>query len=75
MKKNIIFTGNVIKSSDRVELLGTTLGRNINFRPCIEKIYCKANNKVKVFFRIRKFLNLEQAHILAEAYILTNFRY
>lgn len=75
LEKNITFTGNVIKSSDRVELLGTTLGRNINFRRYIEKIYCKANNKVKVFFQIRKFLNLEQAHILAEAYILSNFRY
>ena len=42
----------------------------------IYKIFItKANNKTKSLFRIRKFLNLEQVEVLAEAYISSNFRY
>ena len=75
IEKNISFDGKTIKSSDTVELLGITPDKNINFKRHIQNICHKANNKTKTLFRIRKFLNLEQAQVLAEAYISSNFRY
>ena len=65
----------VAKSSDTVELLGITLDKNINFKRHIQNICYKANSKTKALFRIRKFINLDQAQVLAKAYILSNFRY
>ena len=75
IEKNISFDGKTIKSSDTVELPGITPDRNINFKWHIQNICRKANNKTKALLRIRKFLNLEQAQVLAEAYISSNFRY
>ena len=69
------FDGKTIKSSDTVELLGITLDKNINFKRHIQNICRKANNKTKALLRIRKFLNLEQVQVSAEAYISSNFRY
>ena len=75
IEKNMSFDGKTIKSSDTVELLGITLDKNINFKRHIENSCQKANNKTKARFHIRKFLNLKQAQVLAEAYISSNFRY
>ena len=61
IERNMYFDGKSIKSSDTVELLGITRDKNINFKLHIETICHKANNKSKSFFRIIKFLNLEQA--------------
>ena len=58
-----------------MELLGITLYKNVNFNWHIQNICRKANTKTEFFLRIRKFLNLEQAQVLAEAYILSNYRY
>ena len=75
IEKNMSFDGETIKSSDTVELCGITLDKNINFKRHIQNICRKANNKTKALLRIRKFLNLEQARVLAEAYVSSNFRY
>ena len=75
IEKNMSFDGKTIKSLDTIELLGITLNKNINFKRHIQNICHKGNNKTKALFRIRKFLNLEQAQVLAEAYISANFRY
>ena len=75
IEKNMSFDGKTIKSSDTVELLGITQDKNINFKRRIQIICRKANNKTNALLRIRKFLKLEQAQVLAEAYILSNFRY
>ena len=69
------FDGKTIKSSDTVELLGISLDKNINFKRHIQNICHKTSNKTKALFHIRKFLNLEQVQVLAEAYISSNFRY
>ena len=58
------------KSSGRVGLLGIALDKNVNFKSHIENICCKANNNIKALFQILSFLTLEQAKVLAEAYIL-----
>ena len=75
IEKNMSFDGKTIKSSDTVELLGITLDKNINFKRHIQNICRKANNKTKALLRIRKFLNLEQAQVLAEGYVSSNSRY
>ena len=63
------------QSSSTVDLLGTTLDKNLNFKSQTENSCRKANNKIKALFRIRSFLTLEQPKVLTEAYILSNFRY
>ena len=69
------FLGKVKKSSCRVELQPITLDKNLNFKSHIENICWKANNKIENLFRIRSFLTLEQANVLAEAYISSNVRH
>ena len=75
IEKKMSFVGKAIKSSSTVELLGITLDKNLNSKSLIENICCKEKNKIKALFRIRSFLTLEQAKVLAEAYILSNLRY
>ena len=75
IEKNMYFDRKTIKSSDTVELLGITLDKNINFKRHMQNICLKTNNKTKAHLRIRKFLNLKQAQVLAEAYTSSNFRY
>ena len=67
--KKTSFDGQTIKSSDTAELFRIALDKNINFRRHIQNIYHKANNKTKALFCVRKFLNLEQAQVLAEAHV------
>ena len=69
------FFGKVKKSSSTVELQPITLDKNLNFKSHIENICWKANNKIENLFRIRSFLTLEQANVLAEAYISSNVRH
>ena len=75
IERKMSFDEKTIKSSDTVELLGITLDKNINFKRHIQNICRKTNNKTKALLRIRKFLNLEQAQVLAEANVSSNFRY
>ena len=75
IKKNMSFDGKAIKSSNTVELLGITLDKKFNFKRHIQNICHKANNKTKALFRIRNFLNLEHAQVLAETYISSNIKY
>ena len=75
IESEMSFVAKALKSSSTVELLGITLDKNLNFKSHIENICCKANNKIKVLFRIRSFLTLQQVKVFAEAYILSNFRY
>ena len=75
IEKKMSLDGKTIKSSDKFELRGITLDKNINFKRHTQNICRKANNKTKALLLIRKFLNLEQALVLTEAYISSNFRY
>ena len=75
IEKKMSFARRTIKSSNTAELLGVTLDKNINFKSHIENICCKAYNKIRALLRARSFLTLEKAKVLADAYILSNFRY
>ena len=48
-EKSIALVGKTIKSSDTVELLGNMFDRYINFKPQIENVCSKGNNKTKAF--------------------------
>ena len=61
------------KLSNR-QLLGNIFDRNINFKRQIENVCSKGNNKTEAL-PYQKFLNLEQAQILAKANILFYFKY
>lgn len=52
-----------------------TLEKYISFIHYVQNICDKANNKTKALFRTTKFLNLEQAQVLSEVFISSNFRY
>ena len=69
IEKSMCFNRKSITVSDTVELLGITLDNNINFKRHKQNICHKANSKTKAL------LNLEEAQVLAETYILSNFRY
>ena len=72
--KKTCLDGKTITSLDTVELTGITLDKNNNFKWHIQNVYHKENNKIKALFRMRKFLNFEQAQLLAEAYISDAFQ-
>ena len=53
LEKSMIFDGNIIKSSNTVELLGISLNRNISFKRHVEKdlLQSKYENKISFLFR------------------------
>ena len=69
------FSEKTVRSSNTRESLGVALDKNINFKCYIKNICCKANNKIRALFRVRHFLTFKQAKVLADAYVLLNFRY
>ena len=75
VEKNMSFDEKTTKSSDTVELLGNTFDKNINFKRYIQNICRKAKNKTNICLRIRTFPNHEQAPVVPEPYISSNFRY
>ena len=67
IERELFFLGKTIRSLNTgVELLGVRL---LNFKSHIENICCKENVKIRVLFRVRNFLTLKLAKVLAHAYI------
>ena len=64
-----------VRNKMEVKLLGVTIDRKLNFVSHIENICSKANKRVKALQRIRRYINLEQAKFLADAFIMSAFRY
>ena len=71
----MLITGKTIRSLNTVELLGVTSDKNITFKVHVENICCKVSNKIRALFRVKNFQTLEQAEVLAEACMLSNFRH
>ena len=66
---------NVIPVKSVVKLLGIHVDRKLNFDVHINMLCDVANKKIKCLYRIRKFLDEDQALTLSNAYILSWFRY
>ena len=64
-----------IKSKSEVTLLGITIDDKLTFKNHIKLMCNKANNRLRALIRIRKFLSVEQAKYLSEAYIMSSFKY
>ena len=60
---------------DKVELLGLTIDKELNFSKHIDKLYCNAQYKLHALRRIRKYLSLEKAKMLGNAFIDSQFNY
>ena len=64
-----------IDESDQVELLGLTIDQELNFRKRIGKLCHNSQYKLHALRRIRKYLSLEKAKMLGNAFIDSQFNY
>ena len=75
INKSIVINNKTIESSKSVKLLGLTIDNKLNFGIHINNISKEASAKVKGLERIRSRLNLSQAKILYNSFILSQFNY
>ena len=69
-------TGSItIKESDKVELRGITIDKALNFKKHIENLCRTAQYKLHALRRIRKYLTLDKAKLLGNAFIDSQFNY
>ena len=64
-----------IKESDEVELLRITIDKALNFKKHIENLCRTAQYKLHALRRIRKYLTLDKAKLLGNAFINSQFNY
>ena len=66
---------NKIESSTEVTLLGVKIDKQLKFKTHIEELCRKAAYKLHALRRIRKYLTVEKAKLLANAFINSQFTY
>ena len=64
-----------VRSKTEVKLLGIKIGDKLSFNKHISNLCSTASNCLRALARIRKFLSLEQAKRLSEAFIMSTFKY
>ena len=64
-----------VRSKTEVKLLGITIDDKLSFDKHISNLCSTGSNCLRALSRIRKFLSLEQAKRLSEAYIMSTFKY
>ena len=64
-----------IEASDDVLLLGITIDKKLTFKQHVENLCRKAQYKLHALRRIRKFLTIEKAKMLGNAFIDSQFNY
>ena len=64
-----------VRSKTEVKLLGITIDDKLSFNKHISNLCSTTSNRLRALARIRKFLSLEQAKRLSEAYIMSTFKY
>ena len=74
MKYNLKIGSITIKESDEVELLGITIDKALNLKN-IEHLCHTAKYKFHALRRIRKYLTLDKAKLLGNAFIDSQFNY
>ena len=76
-KQNTPFALNIngkkINNSREIELLGIAIDNQLKFKKHIEKLCKKASFKIHALRRIRKFLTVEEARILVNVFINSQF--
>ena len=71
----LFIDNNLIMPSKSVKLLGITIDKELKFDLHIDNICKQANEKVCCLYRIRRFLNVDNAQRLCNAFVLSNFNY
>ena len=66
---------NKIESSTEVTLLGVKIDKQLKFKSHIEELCRKATYKLHALRRIRKYLTVEKAKLLANAFNNSQFTY
>ena len=75
-EETFINTGNNrIWESKNVELLGTTIDKDLNFDKHVSKILSKANKKLNVLSWMQRFLSVEKRRIIFKSFIESQFKY
>ena len=64
-----------VEATGDVLLLGITINKILTFKQCIENLHRKAQYKLHVLRRIRKFLTIEKANLLGNGFIDSQFNY
>ena len=72
---NIHINNVQIKNSNEVTLLGIKIDKNITFKKHISELCRRASYKLHTLRRIRKYLTVEKAKLLANAFINSQFNY
>ena len=72
---NLDVNGKIIPSSNEVKLLGITIDNQLKFKRHIEEFCKKSSDKLHALRRIRGYLTVEKARILANAFIDSQFNY
>ena len=68
-------TGEVVPSSSEVKLLGITIDYDLKFKKHINELCRKASYKLHALQRIRRYLSVDKAKLLANAFIDSQFKY
>ena len=72
---NLNVAGKVIPSSSEVKLLGITIDYDLKFKKHINELCRKASYKLHALQRIRRYLSVDKAKLLANAFIDSQFNY
>ena len=72
---NLLIDLNVVKGSADVEMLGLILDNTLSFEKHIAKLCQTALYKLQALRRIRKYLTLEKARVLGNAFVDSQFNY
>ena len=66
---NLNVAGKVIPSSSEVKLLGITIDYDLKFKKHINELCRKASYKLHALQRIRRYLSVDKAKLLVNAFI------
>ena len=67
--------GEVVPSSSEVKLLGITIDYDLKFKKHINELCRKASYKLHALQRIRRYLSVDKAKLLANAFTDSQFNY
>ena len=75
LEYNLLIDSNVIKESADVELLGLIIDNKLSFEKHIARLCQTATYKLHALRRLRKYLTLEKARVLGNAFVDSQFNY
>ena len=71
----LYFIDQILRNCREVEILGITLGRNLNLRSHIKKLCRKAGQKVSALLRVSSYIDTNKKALLHKSMIKSLFTY